>query len=418
MKKDESIKEDPLMPKMDGMRKKWQTVRTPGMLNMKKDESSNEDPLIPKMNPTQQKWHKEMKEKHRCFKKFINSLNSLVSQQSYGYQIQKFMKFCVKEKYVTHVENFEELLVFDSDKITDVLEDYVVYLQEEGTKAVPTLLTPVELFFTMNRKIWHNKLVRKGIKNLDTPIAGKLPITDEEIELVYNGCTKPRDRALISFLGCLGIRPGAIADPVMRFKHLIPIDDCYGIKVYDESKEGYWGIIIPEARKDIDAYKQSRIRNGEIVTDESPIFVTNPKIRNTKFSHLRSITIQHLIPHLIKGKVVRKIVHGDRYDKAIVYMFRKRFSQKLGLENNVNSNIAELCMGHKLPGSQHTYQSSVTLEQVYKAVKPAFESLTIDSNARKDIALEKVTKELEKVTGEMEERLFNRLHKGVTRPEL
>ena len=288
---------------------------------------------------------------------------------------------------------FGELLELNSEQITTLLEDYVEYLQEEGSKAVPTFLTAVELFFTMNRKIWHNKLVRKGIKNLDIPRAGKLPITDEEIELVYNGCKKPRDRALISFLGCLGIRPGAIADPVMRFKHLVPIDDCYGIKVYDESKEGYWGIIIPEARKDIDTYKQSRIRNGEIVTDESPIFVTNPKIRNTKFSHLRSVTIQHLMMNLIKGKVERKIVHGDRYDKAIIYMFRKRFSQKLGLENSVNSNIAELCMGHKLPGSQHTYQSSVTLEQVYKAVKPAFESLTIDSNARKDIALEKVTKE-------------------------
>ena len=418
MKKDESIKEDPLMPKMDGMRKKWQTVRTPGMLNMKKDESIKEDPLMPKMNLTQQKWQTEMKEKHRCFKKFINSLNSIASRQSYGYHIQKFMKFCVKENKITGNTEFEELLDFDSEQITDLLQDYVDYLQEEGSKAVPTYLTAVELFFTMNRKIWHNKVVRKGITELDIQRAGKLPITDEEIELVYNGCKKPRDKALISFLGCLGIRPGAVTDPVMRFKHLIPIDDCYGIKVYDESKEGYWGIVIPEARKDIDTYKQSRIRNGEIITEESPIFATYPKIHKTKYNHLNCHTIQHLLPHLIKGKVERKIVHGDRYDKAITYMFRKRFSQILGLENSVNSNIAELCMGHKLPGSQHTYQSGVTLEQVYKALKPAFESLTIDSNVRKDIALEKVTKELEKVTGEMEERLFNRLYKGATRPEL
>jgi len=354
--------------------------------------------LQPKMNEKQQKWHKEMKEKHRCFKKFINSLNSIVSQQGYGYHMQKFMKFCVKQRYVTGNEEFEELLEFDSEKITDVLEDYVDFLQEEGSKAVTTLLSPVELFFTMNRKIWHNKLVRKGIKELDIPRGGKLPITDEEIEAVYRNCKKPRDRALISFLGCLGIRPGAIADPVMRFKHLIPIEKSYGIKVYDESNEGYWGIIIPEARKDIDDYKQSRIRNGEIITDESPIFATYERIRKRKYQHLNATTIQHLLVLLIKGNVKRTVIHGNRYDKAITYMFRKRFSQKLGLENNVNSNIAELCMGHKLPGAQHTYKSGITLEQVYYAVKPAFESLTIDSNVRKDMLIERIQKEKDEAT--------------------
>jgi hypothetical protein len=343
---------------------------------------------MPMMNFTQQKWHTKMKKEHKCFKKFITSLNAVKSQQSYGYHFQKFMRFCVQENYVSGPEEFEELLEFDSEKITDVLEDYVDFLQENNTKAISSVLSSPELFFTMNRKIWHNKLVRKGIISLDRKKGGELAITDEEIERVYQDCNTPREKCIISLIGCLGIRPGAIADPVIRFKHLIPIEDSYGIRIYDESKYGYWAIIIPEARKDIENYKQSRIRNGEKITDESPLLKTDPSKWNHMYDYVTVPTLNCIMKRLIKDKVKRTKT-GNRYDKALHTMFRKRFSQKLGLTNLVNSNVAELCMGHTLPGSQHTYKQSVTLEKVYEAVKPAFEILTIDSSKRKDIALSK-----------------------------
>ena len=94
---------------------------------------------------------------------------------------------------------------------------------------------------------------------------GELPIEDSELEAVYFGSNSPRKKCIVSVLSSLGIRPGAIVDPVLCFKHLIPIGDCYGVEIYNESEEGYWGILIPEARKDVDAYKAGRIRNGENV---------------------------------------------------------------------------------------------------------------------------------------------------------
>lgn len=366
-----------------------------------------------RMYSTQQKYHDRMKSEHRCFKKFINSLNSVLAQQSYGYHIQKFMKFCVDAKHISGAEEFEELLEFDSEKITDVLEDYVEYLQEDNYKNVSTALSSPELFFTMNRKIWHHKLVRKGIKRLDRIRGGSLPITDEEIEQVYNHCKRPRDRCVISLLGCIGIRPGAIIDPIIRFKHLTPIEDCYALRIYDESREGYLAIIIPEARRDLDEYKASRIRNGETITGDSPILATESSRWSPKYEYLTQRTLTALLERRIKDHVKR--IKTDRdFDKAITYMFRKRFNTKLKLNNEVNSDVAELCMGHKLAGSQHTY-TKPTVQEVYAAIKPAFESLTIDSAKRKDIALAKERKKNKELEGDIENRLFSRIMQNMQR---
>ena len=103
---------------------------------------------------------------HKCFRRFIGSLNAVSSQETYGYKMQKFMRFVVEQKYVKHTKDFEALLEFDTKKITYVLEDYVFFMQERGNVAVGTDLAAPELFFEMNRKIWHNKLVHKESRRL------------------------------------------------------------------------------------------------------------------------------------------------------------------------------------------------------------------------------------------------------------
>jgi len=47
------------------------------------------------------------------------------SRKGYAYKIEKFMKYCVAGYVINHSEDFEKLLDFDSDKITDLLNDYV-----------------------------------------------------------------------------------------------------------------------------------------------------------------------------------------------------------------------------------------------------------------------------------------------------
>jgi hypothetical protein len=81
------------------------------------------------------------------------------------------------------------LLEFDTEKITDVLEDYVFFMQNRGDIAVGTDLAAPELFFEMNRKIWHNKLVRKGIRRLNRKKGGELveQLKHEEMKITPSG---------------------------------------------------------------------------------------------------------------------------------------------------------------------------------------------------------------------------------------
>lgn len=79
------------------------------------------------------------------------------------------MRFATLYKFVTHEEDFESLLKYDIESTTDILEEFVNYLEGQGLvyEAIkPTLAAP-ELFLEMNRKLWHKKLVRRGIQKED-----------------------------------------------------------------------------------------------------------------------------------------------------------------------------------------------------------------------------------------------------------
>ena len=351
-----------------------------------------------------------MKNDHPCFHKFIKVPSTPKSKESYAYKIQRFMKFAAEFKYVDHEEDFESLLEYDTEKITDILEDFVNYLEGQGLvcEAIkPTLAAP-ELFLEMNRKLWHKKLVRRGIQKEDRIQGGKAPATKEDIQQMLKYCERSlRKQAIIHFLACTGIRPAALVDPVLKIKHLKsmpnlndPINQphyCYAVKVYDESKEGYYAFLTPEARKVIDRYLNGRKLQGEKLDDETPLFTTLGSRWNTKNQYLTDENMKEILGRIIKGAKIQRKKTGNRHDKSLVYMFRKRFNTILKLNGSVNSNIAEKLMAHK-KGLDGTYLQP-TLEEYYKEFFKVISDLTIDDNERLRIrnnVLEKEKSELEK----------------------
>jgi len=77
-------------------------------------------------------WIAKMKQDHTCFAKMLKPLSSHQSQESYCYKIQRFMKFADEKRYVDHAEDFESLLRYDSEEITDILEAYINHLENSG----------------------------------------------------------------------------------------------------------------------------------------------------------------------------------------------------------------------------------------------------------------------------------------------
>ena len=91
---------------------------------------------------------------------------------------------------------------------------------------------------------------------------------------------------------------------------------------------------------------------------------------------------------------VKRVKTGNRYDKALLTMFRKRFNTKLKLNNDVNSNVAELVMAHKLPGAQGNY-TKPTMEECFKEIKKAIPDLTINPALRQKLQLSEKQKEID-----------------------
>lgn len=341
----------------------------------------------------QARWIERIKTEHPCFAKFIKVPGTAKSKESYAYKIQRFMKYAAEHKYVNHNEDFESLLQYDSDKITDILEEFVIYLENQGLvyEAIKPTLAAAELFFDMNRKLWYKKLVRRSIQKQDRIQGGKTPATREDLQQMLNYCDRSiRKQAIIHFLASTGVRPAALVDPVLKVKHLKSMPNLndpvnqpnysYAVRVYDESKEGYWAFLTPEARQTLDRYLNGRRLSGEEIDGESPLFTTMGSRWNTKNTHLTDDNLKEILGKIVKGSKIERKKAGNRYDKSLIYMFRKRFNTVMKLNGSVNSNIAEKLMAHKR-GLDGTYLQP-TLEECYREFFKAIPDLVISDTER------------------------------------
>ena len=272
-----------------------------------------------------QQYIQENSKKYRSYRRFLRGITSDSTKHLYAKFMKNFMEFHKQSDY-------DKLAKLTAKKIDELLEDHIDELDSRGVKGITvrTNMAGIERFFDMNDCIWHKSRIRRSIKR-DTELkGGKIPITTEEIQLMLK-CTKSlRTHAIIHFLASTGIRPGALVDPVLRMKHLVKVkENCYGIKVYDESIEGYWAFLTPEASNALDDYIQWRkVSRNEKITDESAIFGMIDR-RNAKSDHVTDKNLRYLLGLLIKNSgIERTKVNTRRYDKAIVYMFRKRFQRQ------------------------------------------------------------------------------------------
>lgn len=333
----------------------------------------------------------ELSDKHRSYRKFYNGCGTRESVIiSYSYGMNKFMKFLNEMKYITSQYDFDNLAAFEPKNVTEVLQDYVFFCNKK-VKGISTrsYLSGPELFFDMNDVLWNKRIVKKSIHRDDTPPGGASAATDDDVHDLIDACSNRLESALLHFLFSTGIRPGGIVDPVLCVKHLLKMPDgCYAIKVYDESKEGYWAFLTPEAAKALDNYHDWRRTLGEEITADSALFRPT---RKKKQLFLKDATARDIMYKIIRRAGIKRIKTGHRYDKAVIYMFRKRFNGKLKMDdNNINSNIAEKLMAHNSKEIKlDTRYLDVPLEKLFAEFKKAIFDLTVSKEERQKVQIQK-----------------------------
>jgi len=338
-------------------------------------------------------------ENQKSFQIFVNAIKTESTRKYYLRDLYAFLKF-------TKISNFDTLAGLSTDAIQDYLESYVLLLRKRGINAVRTRVCGPELFFEMNKKLFYKKILHKLFPSDDRPLAGGVAYTNDDILTMLASTKRVRTTAIIHFLASTGIRPGGIEDPPIQKKHLVKMPEgCYAVKVYDESREGYWAFLTPEAVHTLDHYLESRKLNGETISEESYLFA-NYKSGNPKTEYLTTNGLTQILKNVVRlSGVKRTKVNGKHYDKALSYGFRKRFNTILKLNNDVNSNIAEKLMAHKR-GLDGRYLAP-TIEECFAEFKKAIPQLTIDDSERKQALLDVALKEKSELDSFQKEALAN-----------
>jgi len=320
------------------------------------------------------------------FRNFDEAIRRDSTRRSYHYNLNEFMRFA-------KLTDYDKLAKQSTDVIQKLLENWVRVQKKKTSVAntISTKLNAVELFLEMNKKIWYKKIVRKMLPDSDRLPGGDVPFTREELSRLKQVAKKPRDIAIIDFLASTGVRPGCLSDPVLRLEHVDDMPDgCKVVMVYDDSREGYCAFLTPEATQSLNRYLRWRRLNHEELTKESVLFKNydNP---NKKKDYLTADSVRQTLTNLMKLAGIERKKTGNRFDKAIVYGFRKRFNGILKMNNEVNSNIAEKLMAHKR-GLDGNYLKP-TIEQCFEEFRKAIPELTIDPTLRQKIKIQQLEEE-------------------------
>lgn len=344
-------------------------------------------------------------EKNQGLRKLRASCKNEKTFEDYLQQLDSFLEYTKSD--------YDEILTFDIDTLQDRLEDWVMNMGEKGLKGTTAKkkLAGVQKYLDVNRRLYHKKALSGLIKengNDSDEVAGNVPYTTEDIKKMLEFTTELRTKALIHFFTSTAVRPQGLTDPILRMKHLFDMPyNCQAVRIYDNhptgvsenSKHGYWVFLTPEASNALKLYHQSRKLNGEKFDEETPIFASMKKA-GTKNEHMTIDGIYNIMYGLARKNIIERNKIDQRFDKAIIYGFRKRFDTILKIDNSVNSNIAEKLMAHK-KGLDGVYLKP-TREQCFVEFRKAIRELTIDNSERDKIIITTLKTEKDRALEESE----------------
>ncbi|MGH9999012.1 MAG: hypothetical protein ACRD90_04025 [Nitrosopumilaceae archaeon] len=156
---------------------------------------------------------------------------------------------------------------------------------------IPPVFAALELFFTMNDKVIHSKKLRKMFP-AKLKKSGYTAYSNEDVQKMLRNTSKKRSRAILLLLASTGCRIGAAPDLKIKNISKMP-DDCKSVLFYEGSNEEYYGFLTPEASKALDEYLEEREKDGEKLTQESPLFRAKYRLGIEKVKLMTSDTMQN-----------------------------------------------------------------------------------------------------------------------------
>jgi len=339
----------------------------------------------------------------RAYRLFLNAMNSPRTISKYDKDLLNFMNY-------SGYSDYDSILLDDSEVIQNHLEDYVMTIKKITNKraTVKSKLASIELFLEVNKKMFYRKALHLLYPKDTTKKGNDVPYSNEDILKFINVTKSKKTIALIHFFASTGARPSTIEDPILKFKHIMPMQmSCKSVLLYSGSNEEYWAFLTPEASRALDDYVDERLFRGERISQESPVFIaTRGKhlAYNPEFIvPLNHITLNTCFVKMLKRARIENYKIGNRFEKGLFLGFRKRFNTILKIDSEINSNVAEKLMAHKR-GLDGVYFKP-TREDCFREFRKAIPQLTINESERLKIEVNDLQEDKDIIIKRYEDRL-------------
>jgi integrase/recombinase XerD len=312
----------------------------------------------------------------------LQRLHNEVTKRAYLYQLRLYLAW-------TQKENYDELIKWTNEQVQQNLEDYCRYLQQEkhSKSYYNIVFSALTFFYQINFKLINRTRIRTMVKPNDDPIGGDR-YTDEDIIKIlqsvkitkkknYKIHTKLRTKAIILLLASSGIRVGALAE--LKVSDLEKIEDCYSLKVYARTKYEHYTFLTPQASKVLDKFLEQR-KNKWVDREYYSQFLPHKKFLTFNESLVFDMTLSAI--ELALNRVVRKAnlqesKNGLRYEKPVNHAYRKRFNTVIKQNRDINPQIGEIFLGHKIINLDSAYLK-ISREDLFSEYKKTIPELTLD----------------------------------------
>lgn len=276
-----------------------------------------------------------MKYSQRSMILFEESIKSEHTKNLYIINLRRFMQFI-------NIESTHQLSILSSTKLQQMLEDYLIELRHTiNPNSIPVRFTGLRHFCIMNRKNINWDIIHKLFPQKQKR-TGYKPWTTKDIQNMLKYNKNVRTKALIHFLASTGARIG-VFDYELTFNHTKKMKyGCIAIKLYAGHVDEYWSFLTPQTTKSLENYLRYRIKRGETITKDSPLFISYDIKKS-----MTSNSVKNVMFNVIRKSLVTRNLEGHRYDIQMHHGFRKRFNTLLKLNNTINYNVVEKLMGHK-----------------------------------------------------------------------
>ena len=308
------------------------------------------------------------------------------TKKGYKGHIDRFCKF-------HNIQDWENLLEIEPQKMTKMIEDYLIHLEVLGKKGtyLKNILYGIQNFLEINdyEGIKWKKL-RKLCEIIKADLRG---FTDNEVRQILNIIKwDNRKRAMALFMSSSAMREGALPD--LRVKHLKEMGfGCLRVIVYaDDKNERYVTFVNREAKEAYNDWLKERESKGEIITEDSLLFPT----RKNPLKKCSSNSISQEWGRLCKQVgITEKGVNAHAY--------RRRFNKIFKLLPNSNISLIERLMGHNSQTIQldNSYLN-LTEEDLFEEYKKGMIAVSTDDSEKVKVENEKLSDQIEQLNKEKE----------------